>query len=140
MKIFSSFHINTQLLMTVWIQNQEIKYNFFFLAPTLDTNNAFEYKLKILFLLSHNTVHSSWISDIFQNFSPFTSPDLMTYFQKKFRFPFLAPYLYASSCFVADFCKKFVFLLLINIGNEKSSLLTKSENFHCIKKYRYSFF
>ena len=28
----------------------------------------------------------------------------------------------------------------LDVGNEKSSLLTKSENFHCIKKYRYSFF
>jgi len=65
----------------------------------------------------------------------------MTYFQKKFRFPFLAPYLYASSRFVADliknlfpillsgFSKKFIFLLSLHIGNENSSLLTKSEIF-----------
>jgi len=33
----------------------------------------------------------------------------MTYFQKKFRFPFLAPYLYASSHFVADLIKNLFF-------------------------------
>ena len=124
MKIFSSFHINTQLLMPSWIQNQEIKYNFFFLAPTLDMNNVFEYKLKKVFLLSHNTVRLTRFCDILSKlFSSSTSyrewkPRFNDLFPKKVRFPFLAPYLYANWCFVADFSKKLkkTVILLWNSG------------------------
>ena len=47
----------------------------------------------------------------------------MTYFQKKFRFPFLAPYLYASSHFVAA-----IGLILLGFGVVQVGLSLKSHD------------
>ncbi|KJF63517.1 hypothetical protein TZ54_08330 [Clostridioides difficile] len=92
-----------------------IVYEFFLFRITLSASHEFPTRFQKFFQLSHH-IRTATLN-------------LMTYFQKKFRFPFLAPYLYASSRFVADLMKKVHFLSSIHIGNENCYLLTKSENF-----------